>query len=103
MFFNFESLKIRYRILFSDKAFLVSLFGSLVFLVLAAIATVFAKDFVSQTAGEPLGDLILDRIPDLYLYGVMVWGTLAIAASILVFNFFQPEHFPAFLKSVGLL
>lgn len=72
----------KYKKLFKDNYFRQSVLIGTLAVILAGVATSFAKGYVNQAASNPLGDLLLDNLPTLPFFGFLIWGMLAIAFSI---------------------
>lgn len=100
---HFNFLFLKYKKLFGDGYFRLAILVGIFAVLLAGIATTIAKNYANQASGNPVGDLILDNLPTLPLFGFLVWGTLGIAFLIFAFALFNPEYLPAALKSVALL
>jgi len=100
---HINHLLVKYIKLFSDTYFRRAVLIGILVVLIAGVATGFAKQYTNEAIGNPVGDLLLDHLPAFPLFGFLIWGTLAISFSILAFMLLKPEYLPASLKSVALL
>jgi len=93
-----------WKVLFKDKAFIVSFFAGWIVLVGGYILNYMASIYHDAVPYPTVGDLILKHVP-VYDFGFLyVYGFVFIIVCLFVYSFFlEPEIAPFGLKTFGLL
>lgn len=93
-----------WRVLLSDKAYVVSLIGGVAIFVLAYFVNNWASIVHDQVHFEPVGDLLLNNIPTYNLEILFTWGIwILVALTVLYPLLFKPEIGPFMFKTFGIL
>lgn len=97
-----EQIKVKYKIHFGDRSFVLSLLFSFFILGISLIANHYAGIYVVEKASNSVTDIILDniRVYDvdlIFVYGpVLMWIFVATMLAI------HPQRIPLVIKSTGL-
>ena len=104
LFEYLKSLGHKWKVLFKDRAFVISfLIGSIVH-VGAWVAHRSVSAYNDMVSYPPVGDAILDRIPVYDLEILFVWGFYFLVVCMFAYGFLvRPETVPVALKTFGVL
>lgn len=94
----------QWKVLLSDRAYLISLFLGVFVLVSAYFVTFFVSSYNDFKSYVSVGDLILDNIPTYDLEFLFTWGIYS--TMLFIFSYFvfeRQELLPFALKTFGLL
>lgn len=85
------------------KEYINSIILGIIMVLLAMIFTYYVVDFANKRVSSPVGDIILDNIPNLNLFALRFFLPLTSFIITIIILLKNPERFPATLKSLGLL
>lgn len=90
-----------------DRRFWQSSLWGVLMLTMSGLAVSIAQDYGNRAYGNPVGDLILDNLPPFpwpkLLVNFLIWGSLTLAASVLLITLANIRYFPATAKTIALL
>jgi hypothetical protein len=86
----------------AERGFYNSLALSIVFFVIGWCANVYAIQFATERASNPVTDLVLSNIPIFDVDALFVYGTFVFAVFAVSIVFSHPKRVPFVLKTVGL-
>jgi hypothetical protein len=92
----------KYTLYLTNKAFILSLLFTLIMLAASFAVNIYAIDYATEKASNPVTDLILSNIPVFDVDGIFVWGTLIVvifSVAVLAMNI---EKVPFALKTLAL-
>lgn len=87
---------------FWNKKRIASLIQSLVLFGLALIFQKVADDYVMETNGTPVGDILLNNIPSIPIHGTIMVSTLIYTAVVISLHITRPGYIIFTIKSVAL-
>ena len=92
---------------FRDPRFRKSVAMGIFSLLLAGCAAALAQRYINQASGNPVGDLVLDNLPNfpwpILLFDFLILGSVFVACSILFVTLANPAYLPFTLKTIALL
>jgi hypothetical protein len=91
-----------YKIHFSHKGFLASVFVAIVIFSLSLTINSYATSYATAKASNPVSDIVLDNIPVFDVDGIFFFGPLILIAFICLLAFSQPRRLPFMLKSIAI-
>ena len=91
-----------YKKYFSDKEYIKSVFSSGLILLGSLFINFYAGTYATESASNPVTDIILSNIPVINLDGFYVFGPLILTAFVIILCLMKPQKLPFILKSVAL-
>src|SRR3989338_4217038 len=92
---------------FRDPRFRKSVAMGIFSLLIAGCAAALAQRYINQASGNPVGDLVLDNLPNfpwpILLFDFLILGSVFVACSILFVTLAKPAYLPFTLKTIALL
>lgn len=87
---------------FWSKERIISLLQSLALFGVALLFQKVADDYVIETGGTPVGDILLNNIPTIEIDGIIMMSTLIFTGIIIWLSLNKPEYVIFTIKSVAL-
>ena len=97
-----NSLKQKYRPFLRDEKFLFSAGLGLVFLLASFVVNYFAGIYTTESASNPVTDIILSNIRVFDVDGIFIYGPFILWAFVIVLILTKPQRIPFVLKSIAL-
>ena len=97
-----NSLKSIYKEKFTDRGFLTTMFLSIVFLCGSLFVNFYAGIYATESASNPVTDIILSNIPVFHFDGIFLYGPLVFWIVTVFLQIYHPERYPFWLKSIAL-
>lgn len=100
----FSKIWHHWKVLFGDRAYVISFFAGLMFIIGAEFLTLFVSAYNDSQVYLSVGDLILDYIPTINMEFFLRWVMYGLMIIIFVYPvFFKPEIVPFTLKTFAVL
>ncbi|MGC9610801.1 MAG: phosphatase PAP2-related protein [Minisyncoccia bacterium] len=96
------SLSEKYKLCFKDRKFIFSVIGGFLFLATSIVIAFFAIMYATESASQPVTDIILNNIPLFDVDGLFIYGPLVFWFIIFVYLIFEPKKIPFSLNSIAL-
>lgn len=93
---------LEYKILFSNKRFIISFFTSIVLLTMGLIVNYYAGTYATESASSSVTDIILSNTRVYDLDGIFIYGTIGFFIVLFFICLNKPRGIPYILKSVAL-
>ena len=91
-----------YKVIWSDRRFLVSFISSLILLLLSFVINFYAGTYATASASSPVSDIILDNIPVFDVDWVFVYGPIIFFGIVALLCVKDIRRVPFVLKSIAL-
>jgi len=91
-----------YKILFTNKNFLISFFGGLLLLVVSLVVQFFVSGYTASLSSTPVTDLILSNIKVYNVDGIFVWGSVLLLLIGVFVGLRELKCMPFAMKSIAL-
>ena len=92
----------KYKILFSDKQYLLSVAVGFFLLGASLAVNYFAGLYATRNASNSVTDIILDNVPVFDVDGFFIYGAFTLLAYIIFLVWREPERLPFVAKSIAL-
>ena len=97
-----EKLIKEYKFCLKDKKFLLASFVSVLFLAISLFVNFYAGVYATESASNPVTDIILNNIPIYHLDDVFIIGSWIFVIFIFVLCFTEPKRLPFTVKTIAL-
>ncbi|MBI3633526.1 MAG: hypothetical protein HY226_04510 [Candidatus Vogelbacteria bacterium] len=92
----------KYKSHFSNKNFAVSVAASITFLIFSLVINYFANIYVTETASNPVTDIVLSNTRVYDVDGIFTYGPILVIFLIALLCIVEPKRSPFVIKSVAL-
>ncbi len=92
----------KYKSCFKDRRFLLSLIMGFLFLAASIVIAFFAILYATESASQPVTDIILNNIPVFDVDGLFIYGPVVFWLIIIAYLIFEPKKIPFSLNSIAL-
>ena len=101
-FIKMKKIVERYKLIFKQRYFLLSIFLSFLFLAISLLLSYQAKIYISSKVGFSVNDILLDNLPVMDVDGILNVGTIFFGFFMIYFLLIEPKKIPFTLKSLAL-
>jgi hypothetical protein len=98
----FKKIKDRYSVVLHEHGFILSVIGSIAFLLAALVFNYFAALYAVDRASASVADIILSNIPVFDVDGIFVYGPIIFGLIIAYISLCKPGTLPFLIKSIAL-
>jgi hypothetical protein len=95
-------MKKNYKSYLSNRRFVLSCIVSIAFLALAFVTNYYASVYATDSASNPVNDIILSNIPVFDVDGIFVFGPFIFWAFIFLLCVHRPQRVPFLAKSIAI-
>ncbi len=97
-----KSKLIEYKEVFTNKNFIISLFSSIIFLMVAIIINFYAGTYAAGVASNPVTDIILSNIDYYNVHYLFINGSILFTIFVVFVYLQKPERIPFTVKTTAL-
>ncbi|MDE2030848.1 MAG: hypothetical protein KGI58_01130 [Patescibacteria group bacterium] len=91
-----------YKLHFTNKRFIISLIIGLALLVISLVINFYAGMYATESAGNPVPDIILSNIRVYDVDAIFIYGPVVFWSFVLLVCLLKPQKLPFTLKSIAL-
>ena len=92
----------KYKIHFTDREFIFSVFFGLLLLLTSFVINFYAGTYATENASSHVQDIILSNIPVFDVDATFIYGPLFLWLFVAIILFYEPKKIPFVLKSIAL-
>jgi|SRR3989338_11289296 len=92
----------KYKFYFAHREFLTAFFVSIGLLCMSLIFNFYAGSYATDSASNPVTDIVLNNIRTYDVDGIFIYGTMLFLGFLVLLSLLEPQRIPFIIKSIAL-